>query len=56
MLVKQDVFFWWCGRCGYSGEYCWDQSKMNEEELQHSQDDSNSPNCPECGAKMIVEV
>lgn len=56
MLVKQDEFFWYCVECGHHGENCYDQSKMTEEELQHDMDDDNSPLCPECGARMIVEV
>lgn len=56
MLVKQDEFFWYCAECGYKGEDCWDQSKMTDEELQYDMYERNSPNCPECGTQMIVEV
>jgi len=56
MLVKSEVFFWICTKCDHHGEYCYDQSKMTEQESRDDQAGKNEPSCPVCGGVMIVEV
>jgi len=55
MLVKSDVFYYWCFTCNESMGWTYDQGEMTEEESRKSQKGDYDYPCPKCGGILVVE-